>query len=133
MAWTNDKIKQLETMVRNKLSLKEIANNMGLNRNQVAGKCHRLGLRIQSGMATGRKPADKDCGIVMKMIRKHTDDYGWGLEFEEIVEYTGLNVGLVVVAVRKLLLDRKLNKCNSNVADHTFYNNNGIKQIGVPT
>lgn len=134
MSWTDENIQDLKNMVADKKTAKQIGEAIGKTRNAVIGKCHRLGLQFNSLTNAGRKrvgPLLKSDKAVLAQIKKHTDAYGWGLEFTEIVEFTKLTSTVVLAAVKSLLSQRYINKTTSYVADHVFFNDASVKQIGA--
>jgi len=135
MAWTDQQITELKTLILDKHTFTEIANKLGKTKNAIAGKCHRLDLTSISGaefpISHGQPKifikADK---MVLCQIKKYTDQHGWGLEISEIVEYTKLPFRIVTRAVKRLMKSGRINKTISHVAGHIFYNNASVKQIG---
>lgn len=50
--WTEDRVKKLQALIAaGECSASEIGRRLGVNRSQVLGKCHRLGLSITGGTA----------------------------------------------------------------------------------
>lgn len=132
MPWTDQQISELKNLILEKCTFTEIGNRLGKTKNSIAGKCHRLGLVSRSN--TRLKPRQPDIlfksdKMIMAQIKNHTDEYGWGLEISEIVEYTKLSLKVVVQSVKRLIRDGYINKTVSHVADHIFYNNALVKQI----
>ena len=128
MAWTKANIKKLKDMVADKKSANQIADVLDKSRNAVCGKAHRLGLVFDSLVRVKNRPVLKSDRAVLAQIRKHTDHWGWGLEFSEIVEYTGFASMTVLQSIRSLLSSKHINKSVSYVADHVFFNDNSVRQ-----
>jgi hypothetical protein len=131
MAWTEENIKKLKKLIKDKKSGREIADILGINRNAVAGKCHRLGLKLNSGLKMGPKksrPVLKSDRAVLAQIKKHTDSWGWGLEFTEIVEFSEYPSATVLQAIKSLLCSKHINRTKSFVADHVFFNDTSVRQ-----
>ncbi len=131
MAWTEENVEKLKKLVADKKSGREIADILGINRNAVAGKCHRLGIKLNSAIRTGpkkRRPILKSDCAVLAQIKKHTDSWGWGLEFTEIVEFSGLSSITVLQAIKSLLCSKHINRKKTYVADHMFFNDTSVRQ-----
>jgi GcrA cell cycle regulator len=65
MTWTGERIAELRRLIEEKLTARQIAERMGLTKNAVCGRAHRLGVpivglpkgpRTQAGVARARKP-----------------------------------------------------------------------------
>jgi hypothetical protein len=131
MTWNNQTISKLTQLVNEGKSSQEIADVLGITRNMVIGKAHRMGLKLKYiRVAVIKRPAPrlKADLTVLSAISKNTDKWGWGLEFDEIEEYTGFGTNVVLAALKRLLGTGHINKCHSAVADHLFFNDNSVKQ-----
>lgn len=136
MQWNKENTDKLKTLVDDKKSARQIGDVLGVTKNSIIGKCRRMGFKLNSLVSCGpkrKRPVLKSDRMVLSSIKKHTDSYGWGLEFDEILEYSGLPAAIVVTSIRRLISEKSLNKTISNVADHVFFNDASVKQLGVPT
>lgn len=68
--WTTERVEQLRTCVTAGLTCSQIAAEIGVTRNAVIGKIHRMGLST-----AGRKPAGIAKGIA-KRVRRAQEDSG---------------------------------------------------------
>ena len=69
MVWTEEKIKKLKKMWASGKATAEIAKNLGMSKNSIIGKVHRLNLAtrpspIKSEVKPKKKPAPKKVGVV---------------------------------------------------------------------
>jgi len=136
MKWNKENTDKLKNLVADKKTARQIGDILNTTKNSVIGKCRRMGFKINSLVSCGpkrKRPALKSDRMVLSSIKKHTDSHGWGLEFDEIIEYSGLPADIAVTSVRRLISEKTLNKTISNVADHVFFNDASVKQLGVPS
>lgn len=135
MAWTDGEVETLEMLVDENHTFGEIARKLNKTKNSCIGKAHRLGLQIKvvkkPGPKNMRPPKEKSDKIILGQIKKHSDKWGWGLELEEIMEFTGLSFNVVRGSLTRLLKSSYINKTKSNVAEHIFYNDASLVQRGV--
>jgi hypothetical protein len=132
--WTNNQINELKKLVSQGLTYNEISDRTDRNKNSLIGKCHRLGIcpnkKINKAeRRDGRaKPLLKSDRAVLAQIKKHTDSWGWGLEFTEIVEFSEYPSTTVLQALKSLLCSKHINRTKSYVADHVFFNDKSVRQ-----
>lgn len=136
MAWTDQEKDKLEELVLKGLNRRQIAEKMGKSKNAIIGRCFRMGYKVLSKEKSGPKKLKGGLTLksdirVLAEIKKHTDGYGWGLEFEEITEFTGYGAIIIINALKRLISTGHVRSCKSNVADHLFYNDASVRQIGV--
>jgi GcrA cell cycle regulator len=55
--WTNDRLKKLKTLWGKGLSISQIGEELGVSRNAIAGKVHRLGLPKRQSPISGKAKA----------------------------------------------------------------------------
>ena len=92
MKWNKKNIDKLEALVADKKTARQIGDVLNTSKNSIIGKCRRMGFKLNSLVSRGpkrKRPVYKSDRMVLSSIKKHTDSQGWGLEFDEIVEYTG--------------------------------------------
>lgn len=130
MAWTDDEISKLQQLFNQGYSHQEIMKALGKTKGSVIGKCNRLGLIVKKPKKTGpkQKITLKSDKIILNLIKQKTDKWGWGLEADEILEYTRFPMKVVFQSIQRLLNSGHINKTVSNVADHIFYNDSSVKQ-----
>ena len=61
-SWTEDRLKKLKTLWNKGLSISQIGEELGVTRNAIAGKAHRIGLPKRQSPISGaaaKKPAKK--------------------------------------------------------------------------
>jgi len=136
MAWTDQEVEKLIELIGANYTFKQIGEELGKTKNTIAGKCFRMQLKADKPIKSG--PTRKNPAILLKsdkkvlaQIKKHSDTWGWGLELDEIMEYTRLPFNIVLHSIKRLIRDGYLNTCKSYVADHIFYNDASVKQIGA--
>lgn len=130
--WTAEAEADLKRYVEKGYTSGEISDEMGITRNMVVGKCRRMGLQLKSKRGSNKQmPINHVDKLVFMTIKNNTDWYGWGLEFDEIAEFTGLNSRDVLLSVKRLLTSKHINQTISNVADHIFFNDAGVNQVGA--
>lgn len=133
--WNKKAKDQLEELILKGHTMREVSEIMGKTKNSIIGMCHRSGFKAVTKEKSGPKIKVGLTLItdihVLAEIKKHTDNQGWGLEFDEVSEYTGYKAVVIMHALKNLIKFGYVRSCTSFVADHVFYNDATIKQIGV--
>lgn len=135
--WTIEKKQTLRKLVAEGHTNNDLAKYFDKTPNAIIGVCYSLKLKPRlekekNLKSRGGKPTTVNDHKIVRLITKHTDKYGWGLEFEEVVEYSQIEPKDVIHSLRRLIKSGRLNKIESAVAGHVFYNDARVRQKNIP-
>jgi GcrA cell cycle regulator len=114
--WTQERVEQLRTHIHAGLTCSQIADEIGVTRNAVIGKIHRLGLGPGRSVATARPP---DSGVPRTRLRRITQRQQLRAAFGQASESAAAAVALVLVESpqRCSLLDLTQGRCRWPIND----------------